>query len=213
MSVIVSSFISFPNIYWWTVICGADTVWLDKAEHFEKMSYRNRYKIAGANGVINLSIPIEKGRNNRAPMRDIKISNSERWQMQHWRSIISAYNRTPFFEYYAHNLEKLFTEQFTYLIDFNLASIHWLKDETKLLFAEQFPEEYVKDFETPTIDLRSLKPSHLRNNNDFPKYYQVFSEKNGFAPNLSLLDLLFSEGPHTKQWILDNRKIISPAAF
>ena len=192
MSIIVSSFIPFPNIYWWAIISGTDTLSLDKAEHFEKMSYRNRYYISGANGIIPLTIPIEKGRNNRAPMKEIKISYTDNWQTQHWRSITSAYSRAPYFEHYAHTLEKLFVNHFTYLIDFNLASLHFLKDEIKLSFTESFLEEYVKISAQPSIDLRDLKPSGEKNDGNFPKYYQVFSDKNGFSPNLSLLDLLFS---------------------
>ncbi len=200
---IVSSYMPFPAISWWTTIIDTDVLILDKAEHFEKMSFRNRYEIAGANGKIMLSIPIEKGRNNRASMKDIKIAPGN-WQTQHWRTIMSAYGRAPFFEYYSPYLQKLFETNFTFLIDFNVASVQYVEKSLKIQLKKTFTEEYVDRYDS-ALDLR-IAPQ--RTTSSFPQYFQPFANKTGFLPNLSILDLLFSEGPAIIAWIKENKEFI-----
>ncbi len=197
MSVIVSSFMPFPSIAWWIAAVKSDTIILDKAEHFEKMSYRNKYYITGANGPITLSIPLADGREQRKAMKDVEICNRERWQVQHWRTLVSVYKRSPYFEHYEPGLEKIFHTPYTLLSEFNLASIEWLKTQLKLKTDISFADAYLKEYENAT-DLRNLKRSK-DTNRDYPVYYQLFEERHGFVPNLSLLDLLFSEGPMTME--------------
>ena len=197
MSVIVSSFMPFPSISWWVSAIKTESIILDKAEHFEKMSYRNKYYITGANGPITLSIPLADGREQRKPMKDVQICNRERWQIQHWRTLVSVYKRSPYFEHYEPSLEKIFHTPFQFLTEFNLASIEWLKAQLKLKTEITFTDSYEKEYEN-TIDLRNLKRSKDTGGN-YPVYYQLFEERNGFVPNLSLLDLLFSEGAGTME--------------
>ena len=197
MSVIISSFMPFPGISWWMAAVKAATIIFDKAEHFEKMSYRNKYYITGSNGMITLSIPLQKGREQRSPMREVAISNVERWQVQHWRTLVSVYKRSPFFDHYEPSLQQLFEQQFELLADFNLAGIEWVKAQLKLDFDIVFADTFVKDPEH-TIDLRNMKRSK-ESIEGLPEYYQLFEERNGFIPNLSILDLLFAEGNRTKE--------------
>jgi hypothetical protein len=206
--VLVSSFIPFPNICWWALAAKTGTVCFDAAEHFEKMSYRNKYFISGANGGIQLSIPLEQGREQRTAMKDIKIYNKERWQTRHWRTIVSVYKRTPYFEHYEPDLQKLFEQPFESLIDFNLASVHWLQQQLKVSFEEVVLDAYEKHY-ADAIDIRTgFKPWIEKQALDIEPYYQVFSDRNGFLPNLSMLDLLFSEGPATMQWIKKRDELI-----
>ena len=207
---VISSCIPFPNIYWWSVVHKAEKLCIDVAEHFEKMTYRNKYFITGANGGIQLSIPLENGREQRAPMGGIQIHNRERWQIQHWRTIVSVYKRTPFFEYYEHSLESLFTQEFNLLTDFNLASIHWLKQQLKCNFEEEQLSVYKKDYPEATFDFRQkFKPGAEKQGiAGAGSYYQVFSDRNGFLPNLSMLDLLFAEGPHAISWLQQHEELI-----
>lgn len=193
MSVIVSSFMPFPSIAWWMIAANSETIILDKAEHFEKMSYRNKYYITGANGPITLSIPLTDGREQRKAMKDVQICNKDRWQVQHWRTLVSVYKRSPYFDFYEPSLELLFHTPYERLIDFDLASIEWLKKQLKLRFNIEFADNYLKEYEG-AADMRNMKrgKEDLANT---PKYYQLFEERNGFLPNLSMLDLLFSEGP------------------
>jgi hypothetical protein len=193
---IVSSLLPFPPVSWFAIAVKADTIIFDRAEHFEKMSYRNRYTVGGANNVNQLSIPLVKGRDQRMPMNGVLIHNEEKWQQQHWRTLVSVYKRSPYWEYYELGLLPLFEKEFKYLIDFNLASLEWVFKNLKVKFEPQFAETYTAAYSPDVIDLRSIKPASDRNNiTDYPKYYQVFEDRIGFIPNLSILDLLFSEGP------------------
>jgi len=202
MSFVISSLMPFPNIFWWSKVVNEATVIWDHTERFRKMSYRNRYYIAGANGLILLSIPVVNGRDQRASMEQISISYGEAWQRQHWRTLFSAYNRSPFFEYYAPSLEQLFLTKFNKLSEFNLASVHWVRDQLKLPFIEETsPAQTTKD----GTDLRRMMPgSELSEKTRFPVYQQVFAGRTGFIPNLSILDLLFAEGPGTLPWIREH---------
>jgi len=206
MSFIVSSFIPFPNTTWWALVHRADTVLFDKAEHFQKMSYRNRYCIAGANGVITLSIPLIHGRNQRTAMQDVKICYKEHWQTQHWRTLEAAYNRSPYFEFYAHSLQALYQHTYIHLIDFNFASIHWLKQQLNMQFEEKIINIYEKKYDGALHDVRSgFNPNSEKNTiHTSPQYYQTFQERNGFIPHLSLLDLLFAEGPNAGGLLICN---------
>ncbi len=207
---IVSAVIPFPNIYWWLQVAEADKVAFDLAEHFEKMTYRNKYFITGANGGIQLSIPLKKGRGQRTPMGDVEIDNSQRWQVQHWRTLVSVYKRSAYFEHYEALLQPLFEQEYGKLSDFNLASIQWLKKQLGLKFEEKMVNIYKHSYEEGDTDLRNaLKPGmeHTAIEGVEP-YYQLFSDRNGFLPNLSMLDLLFAEGPHAMQWVKNNRTLI-----
>ena len=188
---IVSSFLTFPNISWWMQVSGADTVVLDAAEHFQKMSFRNRYRISGANNSILLSVPIVNGRNYHGTMREVQIFNEPRWQTQHWRTLVSVYKHTPYFDHYADSLKPLYETRFIHLTDFNRASMEWVKQQLKMGFELQETAIYVKEYPQDVTDIRNVKNADV----SLPKYYQVFEDRIGFIPDLSILDLLFSEGP------------------
>lgn len=204
---LVSPYIPFPNISWWALACRAALVRFDSAEHFEKMTYRNKYFISGANGGIQLSMPLQQGREQRTAMKDVRIDNKQRWQTQHWRTIVSVYKRTPFFEYYEPDLQKLFEQQFESLTDFNKHTIDWLKQQLKCFFDEEVLSTYEKEYEA--IDLRTgFKPGIEKKAMEEEPYYQIFSDRNGFLQNLSILDLLFSEGPNTMTWIKHHGELV-----
>lgn len=208
MSTVISSFIPFPNIYWWSLVAAADKVVFDEAEHFEKMTYRNKYFVIGANGVIQLSIPLQKGRNQRAAMKNIAIANTEQWQQQHWRGITSSYRRTPYFEHYEPELQQLFEQEYRGLTDFNKASIDWLKKQLSLNYKEEIADKYQSNYEDATADFRkSIKPS-IGATMAEGIYYQPFDERNGFVSNLSMLDLVFCEGPNAVNVIKQHSAVI-----
>jgi hypothetical protein len=210
MQAIISPVLPFPNILWWSITCSVTPILFDLSEHFEKMSYRNRYYITGPNGIITLSVPLAEGREQRRAMQDVRIDNKTRWQVQHWRTLTSVYNRSPFFEHYGPSLQRLFTEPFEKLVDFNMASIHWLKQQLRLQFEEKLIEQYQKEHTGVSADLRKkFKPGIEKKAVEEHAYYQLFSERNGFLRNLSLLDLLFTEGPHSLQWLKINKEMIS----
>jgi len=188
---VVAPYLTFPRISWWAAVMGADTVIFDTTEHFQKMTDRNKYHISGANNSNKLSVPLVNGRDQRAPMHEIRIHNEERWQVQHWRTIVSVYRRTPYFEHYEDSLRLLFEDEFTHLVDFNRASIQWVKRQLKLKFEEQEATVFTKEYPPDIMDIRFLRPAHR----EFSRYHQIFEDRIGFLSDLSILDLLFSLGP------------------
>lgn len=203
MNSVVCPVLPFPNIYWWSHVLSAEQIIFDQWEHFEKMSFRNRYMVAGSGGIITLSIPIAEGRQQRKAMRDVRIDGKTKWQTQHWRTLQSAYSRSPYFEFFESDIEQLYTQEFEYLTDFAKASIDMscqlLKQKLDLIESSHF----VKSYPENTIDIRS----HFRSNQyhlnaeKLPVYPQLFQERLGFLPNLSILDLLFMEGNFSRNFI------------
>lgn len=209
MQHIVTPLMPFPNISWWLLAHESDELIFDYAEHFEKMSYRNRYYITGANGLIQLTIPLKHGRNQRTPMQDVIIDNKDDWQVQHWRTIASVYGNAPYFEHYAPSLERLMCTPFTHLTVFNMASIEWLRRHTGIEYEERVATSYKQYTHNSIADIRSsMKPGIEQKPLAEEMYYQVFTERNGFYPNLSLLDLLFAEGPMAKSILKQHKKTI-----
>lgn len=170
-------------------------VQFDIGEHYEKMSFRNRYVIAGGNGMVRLSIPLQAGRGQRTAMKNVAIANSDKWQQNHWRTLVSAYSRAPYWEYYASMLEDLYKQEFALLKDFNEATIRFVARQLKLSIVFETSGQYIQAGES-CIDLRAVKPATAIAST-FRPYHQVFEERNGFLPNLSILDLLFAEGPYS----------------
>lgn len=201
MAFVISALIPFPNIAWWKTLLQADTVIWDVHEHFEKMTFRNRYHIAGANGVLKMSIPIAGGREHKSVMGETKIANQDRWQQQHWRTMVSAYANAPYFEYYRDSLLKLFETPSDRLADFNLATIHWLKQQLNITFEEEKTERYQRAYPDALVDLRQSQSDIHHSQSNINSYHQVFEDRTGFLSNLSLLDLLFAEGPYAVKWL------------
>jgi len=185
----------------------ADLVLVEACENYQKGSYRNRCHLLGANGVQRLSIPLAKGKNNQQPIQQVALTYHEPWHRQHWQSIQSAYGNSPFFAYYADALAPHFlTKQYAHLWDFNLALLttvfgflHWA-DKTI-----QPTTAYAQDLPPSTVDIRNTLPpatfSEGSTGTIFPAYPQVFGEKHGFIPNLSILDLIFCQGPQSNLYL------------
>ncbi|TAG99331.1 MAG: hypothetical protein EAZ17_08415 [Sphingobacteriales bacterium] len=166
-------------------------------EPFRKMSFQNRCIIPTANGLVGLSVPLVGGRGNRLPMGQVRIDNKQRWQTTHWRTITSAYNRSPFFEFYAHSLETMFHTPVEFLHEWNGLVFSWLTDQLKLsLFVENI--NMISDGHR----LDQPLPSNYQEERfvaGLPVYQQVFQERHGFTPNVSSMDLLFCTGPKAGQ--------------
>jgi hypothetical protein len=188
------------------------------------MSFRNRCRIAGAEGVVDLSIPIAGGRDQKTSMKDVRIAAGRSWQAQHWKTIVSCYSRSPWFEYYRDGLQKLFGEPAELLMDWDLRCLEWslrvLGMDQQVLLTDRYKKEYAPE---EGADWRGrLGPRGPRNvsssadvngsadingstdvtrSRDAGRYRQVFEERIGFIPNLSILDLLFCEGKEAIRYI------------
>ena len=192
---LIIEFQYFPSIILMNSSFKYTNVVFEQYEFYQKMSFRNRCIIAGANGSIQLTIPLELGRNQKTIMKDVRISNEDPWQKQHWRSIESSYNRSPWFEFYKDELSALYKKPFTFLADWDLACFEWCVQKLNIPVSVFLTDKFGKEYsEQESVDFRNkLLPKNYLNFESI-KYQQVFEERVGFLPNLSVLDLLFCEG-------------------
>lgn len=185
------------NINYFSRLKKSTTIIFDKHENYIKQTYRNRCTIYGANGKLDLIIPIVKGKTGHQAMKDVKISYDGNWQRMHWKSLESAYRSSPYFEYYEHEFIPFYENKVEYLVDFNLAlheKLNKLLDlDSKFTFTEKY-EVADENF----IDERKLADPFLEiSDEDFKHYTQVFESKLAFIPNLSVIDLLVNCGPES----------------
>lgn len=170
----------------------------EQYESWQKMSFRNRCCIGTANGPLDLTVPVEGGRNVDKPVREVTIDNSQSWQKRHWRSIFSAYNHSPWFEFYCFEMERFYATPYRFLWDWNLELWRWVVEKLQLEVKFSFSDRYEKKRpEDDIIDLRNkILPKTISGFDAYcPSYTQVFEDRTGFIPNLSIIDLLFCEGP------------------
>jgi hypothetical protein len=182
-------------VSYYAVLAKAENVLFENFDSYEKQTYRNRCQIATANGLMALSIPVEKSGSAKVLTRDIRISKHNNWQNQHWRAIESAYNSSPFFEYYLDDFLPFYTKDWTFLWDFNFEIqtkvLELLDCEIKM----QHTNEYKKVIDKDITDFRnSFNPKIPKNIIETKAYYQVFTQRFGFQKDLSVIDLLFNMG-------------------
>lgn len=188
----------FGCLEWYKTLSKSTHVLFESCEHYRKMSFRNRCVIAGANGLQHLSVPLQKGRNQATLIRDVRISYTDKWQQDQWKAIMSAYRRSPFFEYYEQDLGELFRRKFDFLFDRNLEMFSWIISKLPLNLQIGFTAQYVDTYPTnPLIQDHRNRwlPKNFQLTPELFHYKQVFEDRIGFQANLSILDLLFCEGP------------------
>lgn len=174
---------------------------VEQYDHYVKQTYRNRCTISAANGPLSLTIPTEKSGEGKCLMKDVRISEHGNWRHTHWNALVAAYRNTPFFEYYADDFKAIYDSKTPFLIDLNEAFCHLtcqlLDIEPTLVRTDSYQLECTPD----VIDCRELihPKQPLSDDTTFlaKPYYQVFQEKHGFLPNMSIVDLLFNMGPES----------------
>jgi hypothetical protein len=191
-------------VEYYSVLTKADSVFLEYFDSYVKQTYRNRCQIATANGVMTLSIPVEKTNGEKILTRDVRISLHNNWQLHHWRSIESAYNSTPFFEYYKDDLLPFYEKKWTFLWDFNLEIQAKVMELLDIQLELKFTKEYKTELNENILDLRErIHPKKKDETGSLKSYYQIFYQRFGFQKNLSIIDLLFNMGN-------ESQLIISP---
>ena len=168
-------------------------------DNFQKQTYRNRCHIYSAQGKLMLNVPIVHQKGIKQLTRDVKIDYKSAWNKQHLKSIQTAYSSSPFFEFYVDDLTTVLMKKYTYLNDLNLACHDFVMDalalELPTSFSSYYANEHVKN------NLRSLANAKTEKNFNFSRYIQVFEQQHGYLSNLSILDLLFMEGPNALNYL------------
>lgn len=189
----------FGPVQWYQKLAGSDTVYLEQHDHFIKQTYRNRCVIATTQGPQALTVPVESPqglRIDKTELKDVRISDHGAWRHLHWQALQSAYGESPFFEFYADDLRPFFEKRWDFLFDFNLAITRKMCELLDIEPHIELTEAYMPCPEN-AVDYRdAIRPKHPLPDASFtPRpYYQVYQQKFGFLPNLSILDLLFNEG-------------------
>ncbi|TDG35672.1 hypothetical protein EZJ43_11660 [Pedobacter changchengzhani] len=179
----------------------SDDFLIEKYEHFPKQTYRNRMSILSPNGRLDLTVPILKGSKMRTKALDVRISNDFKWQRMHWMSLESCYRSSAYFEFYEDDLVPFYTKKFDFLFDYNLQMTEWLVKKLKFKMDLNFTTSY-SDEVLPDLDFRNkMSPKTMDEQPNNKPYYQVFEDRFDFMPNLSIVDLLFNQGPHAKNYL------------
>ena len=217
MQKILLSTTYFGPIQWYQKLYRAEEVFIEQWESFQKQTFRNRCIIATTNGIQALTVPIEGHAskstvNNKQltinTIKDLRISDHGNWRHLHWNALKSAYGESPFFDYYQDDIRPFFEQRWDYLLDFNEAIREKMCELIDILPKVSYTESWREECggwsvitpQSSIIDYRmAINPKHPEPDPDFtPKrYYQVYEQKHGFLPNLSVLDLLFNMGPES----------------
>lgn len=199
MAVLLSSAYLAPVEYY-TKLAAGEEVYIELYENYNKQSYRNRCTLVSPTGESALSIPIVKPDSPKAIVKDIRISDHGNWRHLHWNALLSYYNSTPFFEYYQDDFRPFYEKKYEFLLDFNEELRTLICDLIDINPTIKYTDSYIHDFEGS--DFRETihpKKDWKETSVGFSpvRYYQVFEQRLGFLPNLSIVDLLFNMGPES----------------
>jgi hypothetical protein len=174
---------------------------IEREEHFPKQTYRNRANICSPDGVLALTVPVVKGSKNHTNIKDVQISYDFNWQRLHWMSLQACYRRSAYFEYYEDDFAPFYENKETFLFDYNEKLLQLLLKLTKIKTSIVYTQTYETEYPGLT-DLRtSINPKKEPDFKQIP-YFQVFEENNGFLKNLSIVDLLFNQGPQIGNYLI-----------
>ncbi len=193
----------FSPIVHYVAISKADNLTFEVEDNYQKQTYRTRCYIYGANGKQLLNIPIHHDTHKKT--KDIKIDTSFNWHKQHIKAMQIGYRSSPYFEFYEDDILTIFDKMPKFLLDLNLRCQDMLFELLQLETPYTTTNEYLKEY-TDISDLRFLADAKSKQHYNFDKYIQVFSDKHEFIENLSIVDLLFMEGPNALNY-LENQNV------
>ncbi len=174
-------------------------------ENFQKGGFRNRCRIAGPNGPLLLTVPLQKGKHKAQPIQEVQIDYRKKWARQHWQSIQTAYGKAPFFDFYAEAIQHCYESPPIYLWEWQARCRSLIKGFIPLSISFSETELYLWEWPDETLDLRNRIRSSSETVHPWfipAAYPQLFRERYGFLPNLSILDLLFCTGPQAEEYLL-----------
>ena len=187
----------FGPISYFNELIKAECVKFEIHENFVKQTYRNRCYIQAANGKLRLAIPTNHSGSRK--MKDLRVSTESNWKKEHFKSLVSAYKSSPFFDYYEEEIAHIYEQKIDFLLDFNLKTIEFVLSKLKVDVTFNLTESY--EPVSAEFDFRNKFNAKKEPENLFPEYIQVFNEKHGFMPDLSILDLICNEGPHATTYL------------
>jgi hypothetical protein len=203
-------------VQWYQKLYCSEEVQIEQWESFQKQTYRNRCLIATTNGIQALSIPIcnenyssDDNHHHYTFIKDIRISDHGNWRHLHWNALKSAYGESPFFDYYQDDIRPFFEKRWEFLLDFNGEISRKMCELIDFEPNVSYTQEYTPEDHSLLSDYRSaINPKHPAPDPDFTAkpYYQVYQQKHGFLPNLSILDLLFNMGPESIFFLFGNNQ-------
>ncbi len=173
---------------------------IEKHEHFPKQSYRNRTAVYGPNGKLSLTVPIAKGSKNHTAYKDVKISYNDNWQRLHWLSLQTSYRSSAYFEFYEDDFAPFYEKKYAFLFDYNLELFAMMLKQLKLSVDFDFTEAYEFTY-LNKADFRERIHPKKESSYEAKKYFQVFEDKYQFMPNLSVVDLIFNQGPQASKYL------------
>jgi hypothetical protein len=191
----------FPPIEYFYLLQRFENAVIEAEETYPKQTYRNRCVIYSEKGSLTLTAPVIKTFGNQTKTKDIELFNEGRWQKNQWRAIYSAYQNSPYFLYYQDELEIFFTKKAANLLNWNLEITKTLCQLIGIKTELSSSVEFVKPGSLQNDHRFDISPKTPSLHTNFPKYTQVFSDRNGFIENLSILDLLFNLGPDTLAYL------------
>lgn len=201
-------------VQYYTKLYAAPTIYMERHEHYVKQTYRNRCLIAGPAGVQALTIPVEHCNGAHTAICDVRLSDHGDWRRLHWAALVSAYESSPYFDYFSDDFHAIYLRPFRFLVDFNEAFQELVCRLLDLRPRIITTEAYLDPLPADTLDLRTaIRPKAAAGSDpDFrpAPYYQVFAGRHGFLPNLSVADLLFNMGLESRLVLRDS--IAGPAA-
>lgn len=197
-----------PNTLYFATIAQKKKILIERYETYHKQTFRNRTTILSANGPLDLSVPIIRTNGNHTLTSEIKIAYSEKWQLRHWRAIVSAYNASPFFLYYQDELEHILMGRYETLMELNEKLLSLLIRKLKIECDITYTDDYLPLPEEEDLRVMISPKKEMSHLAHFEPYEQVFSTKTPFEPNLSILDLLFNLGPESKDYLLNKITLI-----
>ncbi|MDA9340035.1 WbqC family protein [Polaribacter sp.] len=193
----------FGPISQYSEIINTDEVLFEVHDNFQKQSFRNRCYIFNTNGKQLLNIPVKHpNSSSRKQTKDTLVENVTHWQDQHFKSLKTAYRNSPFFEFYVDDLAHIFEKKYTYLQDINIDTFLFVSEALQISSNFKKTSSYTKVLESN--DFRNLAAIKTQPKNLVKPYIQMFDDKHGFLPNLSILDLLFMEGPNAISFLEKN---------
>ncbi len=214
----------FGSVEHYRLLAQHQQVIVDIGEHYERQSYRTRTRIVGPNGVQDLTVQIARRSGEKMPMRTVGLSYIETWPQQHVHAIRSAYGNTPWFIHFIDEIEAVVLQRYDRLVDLDLATMRlgmkWLGLRTEVVVSEEYVvQSSLSDVlgGAPTKEVSRLGHKTLDNDQPFdlrttlhpkrslpaeitspPPYPQIFADRHGYQPRMSVIDLVMNSGPEAR---------------